>query len=187
MLQTEYAFTLPKGYIDKDGNLHRQGVMRLANAKDEIAPLQDPRVQRNQAYLVVILSRASSPDSESWPTLTPASSRTSSPPTWPTCKTCIGASTRTAIRGSSSVARNARTCSRWKSRRFREANPRRDSALPLGPNGPGGSVHRLSLPLAEGRDHTDVPPRTPPVGRGDFAHQPGDQRGSRGVTNESAE
>ena len=47
MLQTEYAFTLPKGYIDKDGNLHRQGVMRLANAKDEIAPLQDPRVQRN--------------------------------------------------------------------------------------------------------------------------------------------
>ena len=55
MLQTEYAFTLPKGYIDKDGNLHRQGVMRLANAKDEIAPLQDPRVQRNQAYLVVIL------------------------------------------------------------------------------------------------------------------------------------
>jgi hypothetical protein len=54
-LQTEYAFTLPKGYIDKDGNLHRQGVMRLANAKDEIAPLQDPRVQRNSAYLVVIL------------------------------------------------------------------------------------------------------------------------------------
>ena len=55
MLQTEYAFTLPKGYIDKDGNLHRQGVMRLANAKDEIAPLQDPRVQQNSAYLVVIL------------------------------------------------------------------------------------------------------------------------------------
>ncbi|HEX8144680.1 MAG TPA: hypothetical protein VF553_19080 [Pyrinomonadaceae bacterium] len=55
MLQTEYSFTLPKGYIDRDGNLHREGVMRLANAKDEIAPLQDPRVQRNQAYLVVIL------------------------------------------------------------------------------------------------------------------------------------
>jgi hypothetical protein len=29
--------------------------MRLANAKDEISPLQDPRVQRNNAYLVVIL------------------------------------------------------------------------------------------------------------------------------------
>ncbi|MDQ3806331.1 MAG: phage tail assembly protein [Acidobacteriota bacterium] len=55
MLQTEFPFTLPKGYIDADGNLHREGVMRLANAKDEIAPLQDPRVQRNEAYLVVIL------------------------------------------------------------------------------------------------------------------------------------
>lgn len=55
MLQTEYTFTLPKGFIDREGNLHREGVMRLANAKDEIAPLQDPRVQRNKAYLVVIL------------------------------------------------------------------------------------------------------------------------------------
>jgi hypothetical protein len=55
MLQTEFEFTLPKGYIDKNGNLHKEGVMRLANAKDEIAPLQDPRVQHNQAYLVVIL------------------------------------------------------------------------------------------------------------------------------------
>lgn len=55
MLQTEFEFTLPKGYVDRDGNLHRTGVMRLASAKDEIAPLQDPRVQRNQAYLAVIL------------------------------------------------------------------------------------------------------------------------------------
>lgn len=55
MLQTEFEFTLPKGYIDKDGNLHRRGIMRLANAKDEIAPLEDPRVHRNQAYLVIIL------------------------------------------------------------------------------------------------------------------------------------
>ena len=55
MLQTEFEFTLPKGYIDQDGNLHRKGIMRLANAKDEIAPLQDPRVQRNKAYLVIIL------------------------------------------------------------------------------------------------------------------------------------
>ena len=54
-LQTEFEFNLPRGYIDKDGNLHRDGVMRLANAKDEILPLQDPRVQRNQAYLIVIL------------------------------------------------------------------------------------------------------------------------------------
>ncbi len=55
MLQTEFSFTLPKGYIDKEGDLHREGVMRLANAADEIAPLQDPKVQRNEAYLSVIL------------------------------------------------------------------------------------------------------------------------------------
>lgn len=54
-LQTEFEFTLPKGYIDKDGNLHRTGIMRLANAKDEILPLQDPRVQRNEGYHIVIL------------------------------------------------------------------------------------------------------------------------------------
>ena len=54
-LQTEFEFTLPRGYVDKDGNLHRHGIMRLANAKDEILPLQDPRVQRNEAYLTVIL------------------------------------------------------------------------------------------------------------------------------------
>ena len=48
---------LPKGYkVDIDGNLHRRGVMRLASReKDEIAPAEDPRVQRNQAYLVIIL------------------------------------------------------------------------------------------------------------------------------------
>ena len=54
-LQTEFEFTLPKGFVDKDGGLHRHGTMRLANAKDEILPLQDPRVQRNEAYHVVIL------------------------------------------------------------------------------------------------------------------------------------
>ena len=54
-LETEFAFTLPRGFVDKDGNVHRDGLMRLANAKDEILPLQDPRVQRNDAYLIVIL------------------------------------------------------------------------------------------------------------------------------------
>jgi hypothetical protein len=54
-LQTEFEFTLPRGYVDKEGNLHRQGVMRLATAADEIAPLRDPRVTANQAYLAVIL------------------------------------------------------------------------------------------------------------------------------------
>jgi len=55
MFKTEFQFTLPKGYVDKDGKLHRKGVMRLATAKDEILPLQDYRVQQNRAYLVVIL------------------------------------------------------------------------------------------------------------------------------------
>jgi len=53
--QTEYPFTLPKGYVDNEGKLHKQGVMRLATAKDEIIPLQDYRVQSNRAYLVIIL------------------------------------------------------------------------------------------------------------------------------------
>ncbi len=53
--QTEFQFTLPKGYVDSEGNVHREGVMRLATAMDEIAPLQDYRVQANRAYLVIIL------------------------------------------------------------------------------------------------------------------------------------
>lgn len=55
MLQTEHDFTLPLGYLDAEGTLHREGVMRLATAADEILPLKDPRVQANQAYLIVIL------------------------------------------------------------------------------------------------------------------------------------
>ena len=55
MFQTEFEFTLPMGYQDDEGTLHRQGTMRLATAADEILPLKDPRVQANQAYLIVIL------------------------------------------------------------------------------------------------------------------------------------
>lgn len=54
-LQTEFPFTLPRGYLDAEGNLHREGVMRLATAYDEIAPMKDPRVQSNPGYLVIIL------------------------------------------------------------------------------------------------------------------------------------
>lgn len=53
--QTEFEFTLPKGYVDDQGNLHNQGTMRLATAADEILPMKDPRVQANPAYLTVIL------------------------------------------------------------------------------------------------------------------------------------
>lgn len=57
-LKTEYSFTLPKGYVDSTGNLHKKGVMRLATARDEIEPLRDRRVKDNESYLtVIILSR----------------------------------------------------------------------------------------------------------------------------------
>lgn len=58
MIKTEFEFTLPKGYLDAEGNLHTQGVMRLSTAMDEITPLRDPRVRANPAYAtVIILSR----------------------------------------------------------------------------------------------------------------------------------
>jgi len=58
MFATEFEFTLPKGYLDSEGNLHRQGIMRLSTAIDEIAPLRDPRVKANPAYAtIIILSR----------------------------------------------------------------------------------------------------------------------------------
>jgi hypothetical protein len=55
MFHTEFEFTLPCGYLDEDGALHRDGIMRRATAADEILPLKDPRVVKNPTYLVVIL------------------------------------------------------------------------------------------------------------------------------------
>lgn len=55
MFKTEFDFRLPCGYLDEEGELHRDGVMRRATAADEILPLRDPRVAKNQAYLAVIL------------------------------------------------------------------------------------------------------------------------------------
>jgi len=52
---TEYAFTLPRGYADAEGAIHREGTMRLATARDEIEPLRDPTVRANEAYLSVLL------------------------------------------------------------------------------------------------------------------------------------
>ena len=54
-LQTEFPFTLPVGYVDREGNIHKKGTMRLATAMDEITPLNDMRVQANEAYLVIVL------------------------------------------------------------------------------------------------------------------------------------
>jgi hypothetical protein len=54
-MQTEIAFTLPKGYVDAAGKVHREGTMRLATARDEIEPLREVEVRQNQAYLAVLL------------------------------------------------------------------------------------------------------------------------------------
>ena len=54
-LRTEYPFTLPRGYVDQHGRRHRDGVMRLATARDELTTQNDPRARQNPAYLTVIL------------------------------------------------------------------------------------------------------------------------------------
>ena len=55
LMQTEFEFTLPIGFLDQNGERHKQGVMRMATAMDEIAPLRDLRVRSNQAYLAIVL------------------------------------------------------------------------------------------------------------------------------------
>ena len=54
-LRTEFPFVLPRGYVDPAGVVHRDGVMRLATARDELVPLRDDRVRENPAYLTVVL------------------------------------------------------------------------------------------------------------------------------------
>ncbi|MET0458544.1 MAG: hypothetical protein ABW195_04820 [Ilumatobacteraceae bacterium] len=55
-LQTEFPFTLPKGYVDGDGVLHRVGTMRLATARDEIEPLRDQRIDGpDDPYLTILV------------------------------------------------------------------------------------------------------------------------------------
>ena len=54
-MQTEIAFTLPRGYVDDSGVVHREGTMRLATARDEIEPLREVAVRQNQAYLTILL------------------------------------------------------------------------------------------------------------------------------------
>ncbi len=55
VLETQFDFVLPKGFVDTNGTIHKEGIMRMATAMDEIEPLTDPRVRQNEAYLVVIL------------------------------------------------------------------------------------------------------------------------------------
>jgi len=57
-LQTVYPFRLPRGYVDGEGTLHREGRMRLATAGDELGALRDPRAKADESYVnVLILSR----------------------------------------------------------------------------------------------------------------------------------
>jgi hypothetical protein len=55
VLTTEFAFTLPRGYVDPAGTVHRDGVMRMATARDELLPLSDDRVRDYPQYLTVVL------------------------------------------------------------------------------------------------------------------------------------
>lgn len=52
---TRFPFVLPRGYVDEQGTVHREGVMRLATARDEITSQGDPRVRQNPVYLSVLL------------------------------------------------------------------------------------------------------------------------------------
>jgi hypothetical protein len=54
-LRTEYPFTLPRGYVDEHGRMHKDGIMRLATARDEIQTQSDQRARQNPAYLTVLL------------------------------------------------------------------------------------------------------------------------------------
>ena len=54
-LRTEFEFELPRGYVDRQGTVHKHGSMRLATARDELVPLHDDRVRENPAYLTVVL------------------------------------------------------------------------------------------------------------------------------------
>lgn len=54
-LQTVYPFRLPKGYLDGEGILHREGQMRLATAGDELSALRDPRVKADESMMNVLL------------------------------------------------------------------------------------------------------------------------------------
>ncbi|MGB4325695.1 MAG: hypothetical protein WBJ33_10590 [Candidatus Nanopelagicales bacterium] len=53
--QTTFEFVLPRGYVDANGAVHREGTMRLATARDELMPLLDPKVRENEAFLSLVL------------------------------------------------------------------------------------------------------------------------------------
>lgn len=58
-MQTRYDFTLPRGYVDDKGEVHRTGTMRLATARDELEPLRDPTIDGpdDPRLTIVVLAR----------------------------------------------------------------------------------------------------------------------------------
>jgi hypothetical protein len=55
VMQTSFDFVLPRGFVDNQGNVHREGSMRLATARDELMPLLDPKVREHEAFLSLVL------------------------------------------------------------------------------------------------------------------------------------
>jgi hypothetical protein len=58
-LRTTYDFTLPRGYVDDHGAVHRTGIMRLATARDELEPLRDPTISgpEDPRLTIIVLAR----------------------------------------------------------------------------------------------------------------------------------
>lgn len=54
-MQKEYEFLLPKGYVDSEGAVHRQGVMRLATARDELEACCAPECRRNADFAPIYI------------------------------------------------------------------------------------------------------------------------------------
>jgi hypothetical protein len=54
-LRTEFNFYLPRGLVDSTGIVHRQGMMRLATARDELVAYKHHQVQTYPEYLVLVL------------------------------------------------------------------------------------------------------------------------------------
>lgn len=55
VMQTTFDFVLPRGFVDNQGNVHREGTMRLATARDELMPLLDPKVREHEAFMSLVL------------------------------------------------------------------------------------------------------------------------------------
>ncbi len=141
-MQIEFPFTLPRGYLDAEGNLHRDGVMRLANAFDEIGPMKDPRVQANPGYLVIILM--SRGDREAW-RRDPYQSEDGRVPVLRGSRLLAGFFAESITTGTivcRSVVRIVKRNSTWR------LQARGGSELPLGGAARGSSLHRTPFSLA---------------------------------------